>query len=714
MYHALASTSPRVRRVNSPARRKRGRAVTACLVEPLEARRMLNAQMLNVRDPWLRPFSSDSIWNTAIGSSAVHVNSLSNGIGLLDGDDTYIYAGNPSDPVRPVNLVAGFFPPRVPSFPTPSFRSIEIPDSYTVADATLVPYSTPNNPAAFLRADGRTLVNLEPLTRPTPGGGVFAYNNEDTFLFGDGNDGHGSHFGSNLSALGGLIRVGELTGPDPISHVLQIELPTYLLYKNLFSSANRNETYRWPATTSDSNYSEYGTDNTSVPGLRMGSLLALAPSATISSLGIRTPPGRKLFKALQDYGALIVDTSGGNGFRPNGADYINFGIEAGVKSEFRATFGYDFSVSAPGNSDWYFDVNALYTNLKLVENNSPVAVGGGGSPRVATQPSLAYGNRRAINFTTQIEAEDYNPGGPGVGYSDSTPDQLGRVPHPYRRDGATSYRNDSVDIRPVTRDTGRGFQVTSTVSAEWLNYDVAVTAGTYDISFRIAAGPRGGKLHLENQFGADLTGPITASCTCGQDTFSTFTRFNVPLAGGNQTYRLVIDTGGIDINWFRFTPSLIQGNANHFINGSFESEARGSTAVPGGWQRGGNASSAIVTSNFAGGTRAARVTVSDFSAASTFQGRYNVLNQNLSGKLEVGRSYRLSGSISAVSAGFGAGGAFYYNGNAHYFGSGNLRFDFTYTGGNGGYLALQLDLLKFSGPATAGSATFDNFQLVAL
>ena len=68
--------------------------------------------------------------------------------------------------------------------------------------------------------------------------------------------------------------------------------------------------YRWPALASDSGAENPGSGNYyggSNPEVQMGTLLALKPDFDISSL--RTEPARILAKAMQDYGAYIVDNT---------------------------------------------------------------------------------------------------------------------------------------------------------------------------------------------------------------------------------------------------------------------------------------------------------------------------------------------------------------------------------------------------------------------
>ena len=92
-------------------------------------------------------------------------------------------------------------------------------------------YYTPNNAAALLQTDGRSIIQLEPMARWVKGEAVFGYHwpKQDIDIYSKGIS--GSHLGSGLSAMGGTIRKGELTGSAPIRHVLKIELwEKYLNY----------------------------------------------------------------------------------------------------------------------------------------------------------------------------------------------------------------------------------------------------------------------------------------------------------------------------------------------------------------------------------------------------------------------------------------------------------------------------------------------------
>src|SRR5207302_732991 len=78
---------------------------------------------------------------------------------------------------------------------------------------------------------------------------------------------------------------------------------------------------------------------------------------------------------------------------------------------------------------------------------------------------------------------------------------------------------------------------------EWLKYTVNVaSAGTYTVSFRVAALGQGGTFHLEMN-GTDVTGSVTVPNTGDWQAWQTVSR-TVTLAAGQQVARLVMDSTG--------------------------------------------------------------------------------------------------------------------------------------------------------------------------
>jgi len=141
-----------------------------------------------------------------------------------------------------------------------------------------------------------------------------------------------------------------------------------------------------------------------------------------------------------------------------------------------------------------------------------------------------------------IEAENYDTGGEGVGYHDSTSGNAGAL-----------YRNDDVDIQS-TSDIGGGYNVCSVTNGEWLKYSVFIPSpGTYDLEMRVARLPEGNSsLHVECD-GNDITGLMSVPSTGDWQAWTTITKTGIYLNTINQTIKLYCDEGYFNINWLKFS-----------------------------------------------------------------------------------------------------------------------------------------------------------------
>ena len=238
------------------------------------------------------------------------------------------------------------------------------------------------------------MLQLEPLTRCERGSEtVFGYRATDQDIYGAGL--WGGHFGSGLSSVGGTLRHGELIGAGDIRHVLKVKVwgAKYLSYNRAdLSSPLNGPGFRWPAIRSDSgagtpgSFNAYGTKQPAlskpIKGMVMGSLLAIPANITLESLGLDKsqklfPVIKKLFNALQNYGAYIDDNTGWE------ANY--FGAEYGVQEELQKVYGQGLE----DNPAMLSDLNKLFTALHIVDNNAPLSIGGGGKPRAPKAPAFS-------------------------------------------------------------------------------------------------------------------------------------------------------------------------------------------------------------------------------------------------------------------------------------------------------------------------------------
>jgi hypothetical protein len=147
-----------------------------------------------------------------------------------------------------------------------------------------------------------------------------------------------------------------------------------------------------------------------------------------------------------------------------------------------------------------------------------------------------------VTLPGTVQAENYDLGGAGVAYHDTTAGNSGSV-----------YRFDNVDLQSAS-DTGGGYKLKTAVAGEWLTYSVDVaTAGTYTIAVRVTSAGAGGRFHIEVD-GVDKTGLLTVPDTGGWQMWQTVTTTGVVLNAGPQVIRLVLDTNGVsgltgNFNW---------------------------------------------------------------------------------------------------------------------------------------------------------------------
>ena len=320
------------------------------------------------RDKYLWPFSSNSPWNMPIGSDAKYEPANIKSSPRLRVDEEYFFQLNADDPKRSV-YAPNSWKKRCFGQKKSMKISLPVPDDLIIPDAKKG--KTPNNASAFLMPDGKTLVQLEPLARCEPGGPIYGWRYfPDIDIYGDGIG--GAHFGSGLSSIGGSIRRGELIGDQPIRHALKVNLwaKKYLYFDKELPG------YRWPADRADKYASkQYRGKNLE---LVMGSLLAIPPSVSAESLGLQTHPAQKLFYALQNYGAYVVDDTAWNAH--------GIPMERGVTKEFRKEYGFGFQKSG---SPFYQDIMKLFSSLHIIVNNDPNHIGGGGEPLMPLAPPIS-------------------------------------------------------------------------------------------------------------------------------------------------------------------------------------------------------------------------------------------------------------------------------------------------------------------------------------
>jgi hexosaminidase len=151
-------------------------------------------------------------------------------------------------------------------------------------------------------------------------------------------------------------------------------------------------------------------------------------------------------------------------------------------------------------------------------------------------PQAPYGGTaRALPGT--IQAEDYDLGGEGVAYHDTSGgNQVGQ------------YRHDDVDIEATA---GGGFDVGYVDAGEWLEFTVEVaSAGSYRVSFRSATQNPGASFSLSVD-GMDVSGAVAVPQTASWTAFAETSGPSVTLPAGKHVLRVTFGVGS-NLDWLRF------------------------------------------------------------------------------------------------------------------------------------------------------------------
>ncbi len=139
----------------------------------------------------------------------------------------------------------------------------------------------------------------------------------------------------------------------------------------------------------------------------------------------------------------------------------------------------------------------------------------------------------AIALPGTVNAQDYDNGGEGVAYHDTTSGNNG---------GA--YRSGGVDLEP----SGDGGNNIGWIAAgEWVNYSVNVgAAGNYTVRLRVASPNGGGSMHV----GFNSSGVWSAASIPATGSWQTWTYVDVPvtLRAGAQLLTLAFDSPGFNLN----------------------------------------------------------------------------------------------------------------------------------------------------------------------
>ncbi len=320
-----------------------------------------------VRDPWLWPFSAESIWNMPIGSNAEYKPANFEDASHVGVDIQHILITSENDPEQPVLNSPTWGPGRCSGTTSLGF-SVRVPDTWIVPDAGNSPYGlTPNSNFAFLLPDRETVFQSSTVSRCKVGGPVYMpewmkWENNRKFVSIKSDGLHGGGQGaSGMSALGGTIRLGELVDDQPIRHAIKINpwAEKYLHYSEEIPG------WKWPAFSADT-YAPHTYNRNADSDIVMGSLFAIPPEISKEDVGITTQAASKLFFAMQNYGVYFTEDAA--------YDVWDIIVERNVEIEFENEFGFSMTSDL-----WRSEINKLMKALHIITNNNPDTIGGGGT-----------------------------------------------------------------------------------------------------------------------------------------------------------------------------------------------------------------------------------------------------------------------------------------------------------------------------------------------
>ncbi|WP_339617723.1 di-heme oxidoredictase family protein [uncultured Gilvimarinus sp.] len=149
----------------------------------------------------------------------------------------------------------------------------------------------------------------------------------------------------------------------------------------------------------------------------------------------------------------------------------------------------------------------------------------------------ASGSTSAV--PVRIEAEDYDA------FYDTSAGNNG-----------TAYRSDDVDIEA----NGGGYNVGWMEAGEWLEYNVALGAGTYDIGARVASDTGGGAYSI-SVAGGSVSGNVPA--TGGWQAWQEQDAGSISVAqAGNYTVRLDVTSAGMNLDWLHLEPAVSSSSSS--------------------------------------------------------------------------------------------------------------------------------------------------------
>jgi hypothetical protein len=259
-----------------------------------------------------------------------------------------------------------------------------------------------------------------------------------------------------------------------------------------------------------------------------------------------------------------IETSSEGGYDVGWIDageWLNYTVAAGTAGNYTV----QLRVAAPAGASLHLGFNTASNVWKVVSVPAtggwqnwttvtvPVTLGAGTQQmtllfdtgamnfRYATVSAVNSSNTQLLPYLGvatavpgTIEAENFDNGGEGVAYHDTTAGNSGG-----------QYRNTDVDLEPAS---GGGYDVGWIASGEWLNYTVNVAkAGSYTVQLRVAS-PAGGVMHVGFNTASNVWSRVVVPATGAWQTWTTIS-IPVTLGAGIQQMTLLADLGGFNLDF---------------------------------------------------------------------------------------------------------------------------------------------------------------------
>lgn len=162
--------------------------------------------------------------------------------------------------------------------------------------------------------------------------------------------------------------------------------------------------------------------------------------------------------------------------------------------------------------------------------------------RLRVPPQTSFGNNfEPWPLPGRIQAEDFDKGGPGVAYLDTTPINAGNSNY---RDG------EWVDIQVTGDSEGGDYNVGWTVAGEWLEYTVHLEkSGLYRLDFRVASLSNTGVISVSSD-GGEMGTLLSVPNTGGWQSYQTLSLDDLYFTAGTQVVRITFSGGDVNLNWW--------------------------------------------------------------------------------------------------------------------------------------------------------------------